>query len=141
MLVRNSINANSNVYLSCDKKGNKKGNKNLAKFFCWYNVMKMKVLTFLLDVDCVDEHTDDIFQGIHHSIKRFFSWTDASDDNFSLKLRGQCTDSGGGGTLFALASKVNKYNMQHDHYLIASCTLHNLQTGLRNDVINVLGAG
>ena len=70
MLVRNSINANSNVYLSCDK-GNKKGNKNLAKFFCWYNVKKEKVLRFLLDVNCVDEDTDDIFEGIHHSIKRF----------------------------------------------------------------------
>ena len=61
------------------------------------------------------------------------------EDNFCLKLRGQCTDSGGGGTLFALARKLNEFNMQHEHYLIASCTLHNLQTALRNAVINVLG--
>ena len=40
-----------------------------------------------------------------------------------------------------MASKVKEFNMQHEHYLIASCTLHNLQTALRNAVINVLGDG
>ena len=56
-------------------------------------------------------------------------------------MRGQCTDSGGGGTLFTLANKMKQYKLQHEHYLIASCTLHNLQTGLHNTVINVLGNG
>ena len=31
--------------------------------------------------------------------------------------------------------------MQHDVYLISSCTLHNIQTALRNAVVNVLGEG
>ena len=64
---------------------------------------KKKVLTFLLDMDCVDEDTNNIFKGIHHSIRRFFSSTDATTDGHIPKLRGQRMDSGGGGILFALA--------------------------------------
>lgn len=44
-------------------------------------------------------------------------------------MRGQCTDSGGGGTLFALVNNMKEYNLTHEHYLISSCTSHNLQTG------------
>ena len=140
ILVRSSIEKNPNVYLSCDK-GNKKGNKNLAKFLCWYDVNKKRVRTFLIDVCCVDEDTTDIFQGVYHSIKRFFDADDGNTNADLLKLRGQCTDSGGGGTLYALANKIKEYNMQHNSYLISSCTLHNIQTALRNAVINVLGDG
>ena len=32
-------------------------------------------------------------------------------------------------------------DMCHDHYLVASCALHNLQTCLRNAIINVMGEG
>ena len=84
LLMLRSINTNPNVYLALDK-GNKKGNKNLAKFFCWYDTEKDKVQTYLLDVDCVDEDTADTFKGLEHSIKilfapnmtekSFFSWT------------------------------------------------------------------
>ena len=95
LLVRNSINANPNIYFSSDK-GNKKGNKNLAKFFCWYDVIKKIVRTFLLDVDCVDENTEDIFKGTYHSIQRFFESTCVRNNTDIPKLRGQCTDSGGG---------------------------------------------
>jgi len=31
--------------------------------------------------------------------------------------------------------------MKHEYYLVGSCTLHNLKTALRNDVVNVLGEG
>lgn len=96
---------NLNLYLSCDK-GNKKGNKNLAKFFCWYDKIQTQVCTYLLDVNCVDEDTSDIFPGIKHSIERFFSTLDHPIPD--IKLRGQCTDSGGGGTLFVLANEMKK---------------------------------
>ena len=45
ILVRDSINTNPNIYLSCDK-GNKKGNKNLAKFFCWYDITQKSAYIF-----------------------------------------------------------------------------------------------
>ena len=138
ILMQASILENPHVYLACDK-GNKKGNKNLAKFFCWYCKKDRKVRTFLIDVDCVDEDTADIFAGIHHSIKRFFESNDGED--VSIKFRGQCTDSGGGGTLFALAKVMKQHNLMHECYVITSCTLHNLQTALRNAVVNVLGDG
>ena len=67
--------------------------------------------------------------------------TDLAHDDFCFKLRGQCIDSDGGGTLFALATKIKECNLQLAHNLISSCTLHNLQTGLRHAVINILGDG
>ena len=67
-----SILSNPNVYLALDK-GNKKGNKNLAKFFWSYDTEKDKVQTYLPDVDCVDEETADTFKGLEHSIRRFFA--------------------------------------------------------------------
>ena len=137
LLTLRSINSNPNVYLALDK-GNKKGNKNLAKFFCWYDTEKDKVQTYLLDVDCVDEDTTDTFKGLEHSIKRFFA-PNMTEESFLF--RGQCTDSGGGGTLFALAKLIKDNNMKHESYLVGSCTLHNIQTALRNAVVNVLGEG
>ena len=52
------------------------------------------VRTFLVDVDYVDEDTDDIFNGILHSIKHFPLNTDAAINLEIPKVRGQCTDSG-----------------------------------------------
>ena len=42
ILTKESIQMNPMVYISCDK-GNKKGNKNLAKYLCWYCVKENKV--------------------------------------------------------------------------------------------------
>lgn len=67
LLMKDSIDANPIVYLAYDK-GNKKGNKNLAKYLCWYCKKTKKNITFLLNVDCVDVDIKDIFTGIHHSL-------------------------------------------------------------------------
>ena len=45
MLTKESIQHNPVVFISCDK-GNKKGNKNLAKYLCWYCVKEKKVKHF-----------------------------------------------------------------------------------------------
>ena len=66
-----SILDNPYIYAAFDK-GNKKENKNLAKFLCWYDRKKKEVCTFLIDVDYVDEDIDAIFDGIIHSLRRFF---------------------------------------------------------------------
>ena len=49
LLTRDSVGPNPCLYVSIDK-GNKKGNKNLAKFICWYDkkekeVKKLKLLS------------------------------------------------------------------------------------------------
>ena len=59
LLTQESISENPNVYISCDK-GNKKGNKNLAKYICWFDKNTKTVKTYLTDVDCTDEVINDI---------------------------------------------------------------------------------
>ena len=56
LLTQEYIRKNRYVYICCDK-GNKKGNKNLPKFICWYNKDDAKVKTFMIDCDCTDEST------------------------------------------------------------------------------------
>jgi len=56
-------------------------------------------------------------------------------------IYGQCTDSGGGGTLEVLVQAFEAKGLTSDRYLITSCTLHNLQNFLRNAVMHVMGEG
>ena len=134
ILTNESITKNPIIYLSADK-GNKKGNKNLAKYLCWYCVVDKRVKTFLLDVDCTDENSEDIARAIKHSLKRVFG------DGHLLVFVGQCTDSGGGGTGASLFRALLVFSLTSPAYLVASCSLHNLQTALRNGVQLVLGEG
>ena len=90
LLVQDSICKNKCVYISADK-GNKKGNKNLAKFICWFDLYEKEVKKFLLDVNCTDESTSEIIDAIAHSLRRIFP------DNIEVQIYNQCTDSGGGG--------------------------------------------
>ena len=133
LLTQESIKDNTNVYVSADK-GNKKGNKNLAKFVCWFDKKENQVKIFLLDVDCTDEATKNIADALEHSMRRI-------SPNCTISILGQCTDSGGGGTKFALARALTEKNMTSANYLVCTCSLHNLQTCLRNAVTNVLGEG
>ena len=87
MLTKMSVNKNPIVYVTCDK-GNKKGNKNFAKYLCWYNKDEKHVKTFLLDVDCTDEHTDEIATAVLYGLKRIFG-------NSHVVVYSQCTNSGG----------------------------------------------
>ena len=72
MLTQYSIVANPHMYIYTGK-GNKKGNKNLAKYVCWYDALAKQVKTFFLDVDRTDEDTDEIATALLHSIKRVYS--------------------------------------------------------------------
>ena len=91
LLTQESIRKNPFIYVSSDK-GNKKVNKNLAKYICWYDVDTKQVKTFLLDVCCTDKNTNKIANAMAHSLKRIFH------DDVQVKIYGQFTDSGGGGT-------------------------------------------
>ena len=134
LLAQDSVQRNSQVYFSSNK-GNKKGSKNRAKFICWYNVQEKQIKMFLLDVYCIDKNIEEIMDAIMHSLKRTFP------PGVEIILCGQCTDSGGGGTKAELAWNITRREVAHVHYLVGTCTLHNLQTGLRNAVEAVLGEG
>ena len=69
ILTRDNIQNSPNIYVSADK-GNKKGNKNLSKFVCcWYATGEEEVIFFLLDVDCTDDHTENIDDELTHSLQ------------------------------------------------------------------------
>lgn len=119
LLTQNSIRTNHYVYVSADK-GNKKRNKNLAKFIFWYDIDDCDVKTFLLNVDCTDEDTDEIAYTIEHSLQRLFP------NDVEVYIYVQCTDSGGSGTLEVLARALRTRGLTTQHYLVASCILHNL---------------
>ena len=134
VLTQKSILNNPILYFSVDK-GNKKGNKNLAKYICRYDKKKDAVTILLIHVNSSEESTDDVVDATIHSLRRLFP------DGENIRLHGQCTDSGGGGTLHSMARAMHSRNITSEHYLVGSCSLHNLQTCLRNGVINVLGEG
>ena len=71
LLLRKSISRNPHVYLFCDK-GNKQGNKNLAKYLAWYNIYKKQARKYLLDVNCTDKNASENVAAIHHSIKKIW---------------------------------------------------------------------
>ena len=65
MLTQESYAKNPNIYISCDK-GNKKGNKNLAKVQCWYDEELKEIRTFVIDVDQSEDNTQDVCEGLVH---------------------------------------------------------------------------
>ena len=85
-------------------------------------------------MDCTYEHTNEIIIAVLHGLKRIFG-------NSPVVVYDQCTDSGGGGTGQALFRALSALGVTCHEYLVASCSLHNIQTGLRNGVELVLGEG
>ena len=85
----------------------------------------------MIDCECVDDYTKDI----HEALTRFFG------EGNTITINGQCTDSGGGGTKFALAREIKAHDLNSDHYPVKTCILHNISTCLRNTVKNVIGDG
>ena len=71
LLTQKSILDNPILYFSVDK-GNKKGNKNLAKYICWCDKKKDAVINFLVDVNWSDESTDEVVDETIHSLRRLF---------------------------------------------------------------------
>ena len=134
LLNQQSIIENLYVYLSVDK-GNKKGNKNLARFLCWYDEDTKKIRNFLIDMNCTDESTAEIVEGIIHSLKKF------TPSIRVILFEGQCTDSGGDGMKYVLQRELTTRQMVTKGYLIGTCTLHNFQTGLHNAAMHILGEG
>ena len=105
-----------------------------AKIISWYDSELGKVEEFLLDIDISDKTSEDAAKAIQHSLKKLFPQED-------IKLAGITTDSGGGGTLESLAAELKKLDLCTPDFLVLSCSLHNLQTCLRNAVVEHLDEG
>ena len=67
---------------------------NLEKYIGWWDDKKKRVRKYLLDVDCADEDSVDNALAIKHALQRVWP------PELPVLLHGQCTDSGGGGTLY-----------------------------------------
>ena len=93
-----------------------------------------QVKIFLLGLDCTDETTNKIADTLKNSINRLLP-------GLTLRLSGQCIDSGGGGTKYALLKALTERNMTGNDYLVSTCLIHNLQTCLRKAVTNIFGEG
>ena len=129
------------VFISCDKANTGKKGSNFStmpKVLSYYNPQTGRIEEYLMDVDSAGESSRDAAIVIKHALEKL----SLIDPNLHLILCGQDTDSGGGGTLHSLERELRKLDLPfNNYYIISSCSLHNLQTCLRNGVIEVLGEG
>jgi hypothetical protein len=122
--VWNQIHGAENVLLPCDK-GNKKGLSHFVNILSWWD-RNEKVQTCNLNIDASE--------AIQHSMKKV-------NNALTLLLKGQRTDSGGGGVLESLGNQLKKRDLCSPTYLVASCTLHDIQIALVNLVKKAMGEG
>ena len=132
IILADAIN-DSKIFITCDK-GNKKGLGHFVKVLAWWNSISQKVQTFVLDIDVSDGSSSKCADAIAHSMKKVKAIVE-------VLLRGQTTDSGGGGVLENLAVELQKRDLTDDFYYVANCTLHAIQLALSNPVKTVFGEG
>jgi len=94
-----------------------------------------RVTEFLLDVDSSGSTSEDAARAIAYAIRTKLSRI------VNFKLKGGATDSGGGGTKASLVRELIKVSLATVHYRMNTCVTHNLQTTLRNAVLNCFGSG
>jgi len=131
----------SKIYIACDK-GNKKGIGHFVKYLSWWKRDDPGVKVQLLDVDASGGTSDACADAIRASINKL---REVDDDGTTL-LHGQTTDSGGGGVLEDLHSKMEQRGVcvedqDGNKYLIANCCIHSLQIQLANAVRASFGEG
>ena len=119
---------NKLVFMSCDK-GNKKGVGHVMKILSWWE--EGQVHKQCLDMDASEGSTEQCAYAIAASLKKIGS----------IRLQGQTTDSGGGGVLDGLAHELHMQHVTRPNYLIASCSLHNLQLAVANPIKMIMGDG
>ena len=130
------IEQNPNVYIVCDKANSDKAGAKSATFpkmVALYDKEQENIYEFLVDCDAAGSSTEEGADGIEHSIKKL-GFT-------SFQLNGQATDSGGGTTLQKLRRKLEEKGLTAIGYRVVSCSLHNIQTCLRQCIQKVYGEG
>ena len=91
------------------------------------------VYEFLINCNTTGSSTQEASEGIMHSLKKL--------GIYDFILSGQATDSGGGGTLDALKRTLEEKRLVVNEYRVVSCSLHNVQTCLRQCIQQVYGEG
>ncbi len=116
--------------------GNKKGIDHFVKYLSWLDDSG-KTRVQLLDIDGSLSNTVACAQAIQSSLKKL------NLGGRTVVLRGQTTDSGGGGVLETLARELNALSLctSSDEYFVASCGIHCLQLQLANPVKQLIGLG
>jgi hypothetical protein len=105
-----------------------------VKILSWWGMTQKKVQIYIFSIDASEGTSEGCAEAIKHSMKKL-------DDMIALLLKGQTTDSGGGGVLESLGNKLQKRDLCKPTYLVASCTLHAIQIALANLVKQSLGEG
>jgi hypothetical protein len=129
-VLRNKLSNIRQVFLACDK-GNKKGISHFVKILSWYDTKTKSVMKQLLDIDASESTTNECADAIVASLKKVGS----------IRLQGQCTDSGGGGVLDGLHQAIAHRQLCRPGYLVTSCSLHNLQLSVANPIKQTMGEG
>lgn len=105
-----------------------------VKRLYWMDAERLIVKKFTLDVDVAGKTANEIAKGVLHSFgKLFLSGT--------RRLNGQCSDSGGAGLESVQTELVGIGVAVEDGYFVTSCMLHNLQSGIREPIKQLLGEG
>ena len=120
------------IFIACDK-GNRKGIAHFPKVLSWWSKKNNCVRSVCIDADGSGSTSDKCAKAIELSLKKF--------QNQTVVLRGQTTDSGGGGVLESLASALKDLNLTEEEYSVANCTLHALQMAFANPVKEIFGEG
>jgi hypothetical protein len=102
-----------------------------VKILSWYDQKTTCVVKQLLDIDASEGTTDDCGDAIAASLKKIEN----------VQLQGQATDSGGGGVLDGLHSALLNRQLTRPEYVVASCSLHNLQLSIANPIKQTMGEG
>lgn len=131
------------IYMILDK-GSDGNDSTLPKLLCWYNESKDEVMTQLIDVDTSKDCSSHVAKSVKNSFKKTLK---IIPGNPNLIIHGCTTGSGGGGTLkllerelrWELASFPNVTVPRN--YVVASCSLHNIQTCFCNVILIVFGLG
>ena len=135
--ISTKIEENPCCYIICDKANSDKAGAKSATFpkmLAFVDKTSRTINEFLLDCDATGSSTEEAAEGILHSL-------DKLGFKFNFVLSGQATDSGGGGTLYALKEALREKGLVAEGYRVVSCSLHNVQTCLRQCVQKVYGEG
>ena len=127
-------NADSPIYLACDK-GNKKGISHFVKYFAfWFD---NKVQLHLLDLDAAGGSNNEAADAIDFSMKKI----DPLPPKIRLKVQGGMTDAGGGGVGEGLKRELITKNRANDTYISGTCAIHALSVALSVPIIKLMGDG
>ena len=134
------LKSNPYVYVTCDKgSSEKRGQQNslFPKLLTWYCSATDKIEEMLLDLDRAVSKSSSAAEAVVYSLERLIK---LSDYSLHLTIMGVFTDSGGGGTLESLLKEIrdeligNDFISLHPNATFVGCSLHNLQSCLRNMV-------